>query len=103
MKKEADSINKNIDEKDFVITLEIEGSMLTSTELSKKIETIFNNNSNLVFVIGGSYGLHESIKKRSNYALSFSKMTFPHQLFRVLLLEQIYRSFKILNNETYHK
>ena len=103
MKKEADSINKNIDEKDFVITLEIEGSMLTSTELSKKIETIFNNNSNLVFVIGGSYGLHESIKKRSNYALSFSKMTFPHQLFRVLLLEQIYRSFKISNNESYHK
>jgi len=61
------------------------------------------NNSDIIFIIGGSYGLHDEIKKRSNYALSFSKMTFPHQLFRVMLLEQIYRSYKILNNETYHK
>lgn len=103
IKKEADSISKNIDDKDFVITLEIEGNMLTSTELSKKIDTIFNNNSNIDFIIGGSYGLHESIKKRSDYSLSFSKLTYPHQLFRVILLEQIYRSFKIINNESYHK
>lgn len=60
-------------------------------------------NSNITFIIGGSDGLHEDIKKRSNFPLSFSKMTFPHQLFRVILLEQIYRAFKIINNETYHK
>ena len=60
-------------------------------------------NSNIVFVIGGSLGLSEEVKERSNYALSFSKLTFPHQLFRIILLEQIYRAFKIINNESYHK
>ena len=70
---------------------------------SEKIEKIFNINSNITFVIGGSYGLADSIKNKANYKLSFSKMTFPHQLFRVILLEQIYRSFKINNNESYHK
>ena len=101
--KEKESINKYIDDKDYVITLEIEGEELDSISLSKKIENIQLNNSNITFIIGGSYGLHEDIKKRSNYKLSFSKLTFPHQLFRVILLEQIYRSFKILNNESYHK
>ena len=101
--KEKESIIKYIDDKDYVITLEIEGEELDSVSLSKKLEDIQKNNSNITFVIGGSYGLHEDIKNRSNYKLSFSKLTFPHQLFRVILLEQIYRSFKISNNETYHK
>ena len=101
--KEKELIQKHIDIKDYVITLEIEGNMLSSRELAFKIDSIFNTHSNITFIIGGSYGLHEEIKQRSNYKLSFSKLTFPHQLFRVLLLEQIYRSFKILNNETYHK
>ena len=72
-------------------------------EINKKIDNIFINNSNITFIIGGSNGIHDSIKNIVNYKLSFSKMTFPHQLFRLILLEQIYRSFKILNNETYHK
>ena len=101
--KEKESIMKYIDDKDYVITMEIEGEELDSVSLSKKLDDIQNNNSNITFVIGGSYGLHEDIKKRSNYKLSFSRLTFPHQLFRVILLEQIYRSFKILNNESYHK
>ena len=100
---EADLILKNINDKDFVITLEIEGNTLTSKELSQKIESWLINNSNITFVIGGSDGLDEKVKKRSNYKLSFSSLTFPHQLFRVMLLEQIYRSYKIINNETYHK
>lgn len=102
-KKEADSLEKYISPKDYVITLEIEGNQLESLELSKKISDTLIINSNITFIIGGSYGLDNRIKQRSNYALSFSKMTFPHQLFRVLLLEQIYRSYKILNNESYHK
>jgi len=101
--KEKDLIKKHIDEKDYVITLEIEGNMLNSEELAKKIDNIFISNSNITFIIGGSYGIHDEIKKRSNYKLSFSKLTFPHQLFRVNLLEQIYRSYKINNNESYHK
>ena len=101
--KEGIDILKHIKDRDYVITMEIEGNRLSSTELAKKIDTVFNNYSNIVFVIGGSYGLSDSIKSRSNYALSFSDLTFPHQLFRVVLLEQIYRVFKINNNETYHK
>ena len=77
--------------------------MLTQDLKSSKISNTFISYSNIVFVIGGSYGLSSEIKKRSNFALSFSKMTFPHQLFRVVLLEQIYRAFKINNNENYHK
>ena len=100
---EKNSIMKYINDKDYIITLEIEGEELDSVSLSKKINDIQNNYSNITFIIGGSYGLHEDIKKLSNYRLSFSKLTFPHQLFRVILLEQLYRSFKILNNESYHK
>ena len=103
LSKEKDEIIKHILDRDYVITLEIEGNMLSSVEFSKKIDSIFNTNSNITFIIGASYGLHNDIKNRSNYKLSFSKMTFPHQLFRVNLLEQIYRAFKINNNETYHK
>ena len=103
LSKERDEIEKHIDLKDFVITLEIDGDMLSSIEFAQKLDSTFNTNSNITFIIGGSYGLHQDIKNRSNYRLSFSKMTFPHQLFRVLLLEQIYRCFKINNNESYHK
>ena len=83
--------------------MEIEGNMLSSIELSEKIDKIFITNPNITFIIGGSTGLHQEIKNMSNYKLSFSKLTFPHGLFRLILLEQIYRSFKILNNESYHK
>ena len=103
LNKEKELIEKYIDKKDYVITLEIEGNMLNSVELANKIDNIFNTNSTITFIIGGSYGIHQDIKNRSNYKLSFSKLTFPHQLFRVNLLEQIYRSYKINNNESYHK
>ena len=103
LSKEKDSIMKYINPKDFIITLEIDGNMVDSIEFSKKMNKLFITNSCITFIIGGSYGLHDDIKKISNYKLSFSKMTFPHQLFRVILLEQIYRSFKINNNESYHK
>lgn len=103
LNKEKELILKHINPKDFVITLEIEGNMLSSEEFAKKVDNIFITNSNITFIVGGSYGLHEDIKKLSNYKLSFSKLTFPHQLFRVNLLEQIYRVYKINNNEIYHK
>lgn len=101
--KEKELILKHIDKKDYVITLEIEGKQLSSTELSKKIEELETFSSNITFIIGGSYGLDDEIKNLSNFKLSFSKLTFPHQLFRVILLEQIYRAYKIKNNESYHK
>ena len=100
---EGEKINKYLDNKDYIITLEIEGKQMSSVEFSEKLGRIQIENSNIVFIIGGSYGLSNSIKDKSNLKLSFSKMTFPHQLFRVILLEQIYRSFKIMNNEKYHK
>lgn len=100
---EKELILKKISEKDYVITMEIDGKELDSVSFSNRIKEIFNYHSNIDFIIGGSYGIHQDIKNISNYALSFSKMTFPHQLFRLILLEQIYRSFKIQNNETYHK
>lgn len=103
LEKEKDLIMKYINQKDYVITLEIDGNNLSSIELANKIDNIFNTNSNITFVIGGSYGLHDDIKSLSNFHLSFSKLTFPHQMFRVMLLEQIYRIFKINNNENYHK
>ena len=103
LRVEGESILKHISPKDFVITLEIEGKELNSIELSEKIRTTYITNSNIDFIIGGSYGLDDSVKARSNFKLSFSKLTFPHQLFRLILLEQIYRSFKIINNESYHK
>lgn len=103
LEKEKDLIMKNINQKDFVITMEIEGKEINSLEFSKKIEELQIYNSNITFIIGGSYGLHQDIKSRANYKLSFSKLTFPHQLFRIILLEQIYRAYKIINNESYHK
>lgn len=100
---EGEKIKKHISLKDYIITLEIEGKMLTSKEFSEKIDKTLIENSNITFIIGGSYGISDDIKNMSNFKLSFSKMTFPHQLFRVVLLEQIYRAFKIINNESYHK
>lgn len=103
LKVEAEKILKRLNKKSYIITLEIEGKELSSIELSSLIDNSINNYGDITFIIGGSYGLDDSIKNLSNYKLSFSKMTFPHQLFRLLFLEQLYRSFKILNNEQYHK
>ena len=102
--KEAERLMKYIREDAYVITLEIKGKQLTSEELSEKINQLgIQGKSHIIFVIGGSIGLGDEILKRSDYALSFSKMTFPHQLMRVILLEQIYRSYRIINGEPYHK
>ena len=88
----------------YVITLEIKGKLLTSEELAEKIDTLgIQGSSHIIFIIGGSIGLGKEVLKRSDYALSFSKMTFPHQLMRVILLEQIYRSYRIISHEPYHK
>lgn len=103
LKKEALEIIKYLDNSHYNIILDINGEQLDSVSLAKKINNIYISHSNINFIIGGSYGLDDSIKDKSNYRLSFSKLTFPHQLFRVILLEQLYRSFKILNNEEYHK
>ena len=103
-KKEAASILKNLKENDYVITLEIQGKKCSSEQFAAKLEELaVQGHSDIAFVIGGSLGLDESVLIRSNYALSFSDMTFPHQLMRVILLEQIYRAFKINRNEPYHK
>ena len=102
--KEGERILKNISDDAFVMTLEIEGKMLDSVEFSKKIEQLgVQGKSHICFVIGGSIGLGTEVLKRSNYALSFSKMTFPHQLMRVILLEQVYRAYRIQMKEPYHK
>ncbi|MDY3873086.1 MAG: 23S rRNA (pseudouridine(1915)-N(3))-methyltransferase RlmH [Roseburia lenta] len=103
-KKEGERLLKHIKDSDYCITLEIDGKMLTSEGFSKEIDRLgLAGKSSLVFVIGGSIGLDTAVIKRSDYALSFSKMTFPHQLMRVILLEQIYRSYRIMRGEPYHK
>ena len=110
----TDDINKNIEEEgklilnqlsnDYVITLEIEGKNIDSVTMSELIFDHYTYNaSNICFVIGGSSGLSDEVKKRSNYKLSFGKMTYPHQLMRLILIEQIYRSFMIKSNSKYHK
>ena len=102
--KEGERILKHIRDDMYVITLEIGGKMLSSEELAQKIETLgVQGESSIAFGIGGSIGLGKEVLKRSDYALSFSKMTFPHQLMRVILLEQVYRSYRIMNGEPYHK
>lgn len=102
--KEAEKIISKIKDNHYVITLEILGNQLTSEKLAAKIEDLtIQGHSNICFVIGGSLGLGKSVLDRSDYALSFSKFTFPHQLMRLILLEQIYRSFRIINNLPYHK
>ena len=103
IKDEKDVILKKIHPKDYIVTLEIEGKEMSSVEFSQFIDQIFLNYSNITFIIGGSDGLDDEIKRLANFKLSFSKMTFPHQLFRVILLEQIYRAFKIMHHESYHK
>lgn len=101
---EGERILKHIKQDSYVITLEILGTMLSSTELAKHIDQLgITGYSHITFVIGGSLGLSKEVSDRSNYKLSFSKMTFPHQLMRVILLEQIYRCFRINANEPYHK
>ena len=102
--KEAERILKYVKDDAFVITLEINGKQLSSEELADKIDKLgVQGTSHIIFIIGGSIGLGQEVLQKSNYALSFSKMTFPHQLMRVILLEQIYRSNRIINGEPYHK
>lgn len=101
---EGQEILSKIKSSDYVITLEIKGKGLSSTELAKRIDDLaIMGKSSIVFVIGGSLGLSQEVSRRADFKLSFSAMTFPHQMMRVILLEQIYRSFKIIRNETYHK
>ena len=103
LQKEKENVIKNINLKDYNILLDLNGKNYTSLELANKLDKIRITNSNITFIIGGSYGVDEEIKKIVNERISFSKLTFPHQLFRVILLEQIYRCFKIINHEEYHK
>lgn len=101
--KEKEELLRVINTKDYNIVMDIDGNNLSSREFAEKIDKTFLINSNITFIIGGSDGVSPEIKELANYRLSFSKLTFPHQLFRGILLEQIYRAFKILNNESYHK
>ena len=103
MKDEAIKILHYVKDNDYVVTLEIDGDMLSSTEFANKIDKLFITNSNITFIIGGSLGLNEFITDTCDELISFSTMTFPHGLFRGILLEQIYRACKINNNESYHK
>ena len=101
---EGDRLMKHIREQDYVIALAIDGEMLDSVELSRKIDSLgISGNSSIAFVIGGSLGLSDKILKRADYKLSFSRMTFPHQLMQMILLEQIYRAYRIINHEPYQK
>jgi 23S rRNA (pseudouridine1915-N3)-methyltransferase len=102
-KIEGENILKKINPKDYVIALAINGTFLDTNDFAEKMDNLMITNANIVFVIGGSYGLDEEVLKRADYLLSFSKLTFPHQLFRVMFLEQLYRTFKIRNGESYHK
>lgn len=102
--KEGERILKNIKDSSHVIALAIEGKQKSSEELASRIEKLgVSGKSDIVFVIGGSLGLSDDVYKRADELLSFSKMTFPHQLMKVVLLEQVYRSFRIIKNEPYHK
>lgn len=101
---EGQNILKRLKKDTYVVTLEIQGKALSSEELSSKLQGLaLEGKSDITFVIGGSDGLSEEVSKRSDFKLSFSRMTFPHQMMRIFLLEQIYRSFKIMKGETYHK
>ena len=102
--KEAERILKYVKDDAYVVTLEINGKQLSSEELADKIDKLgVQGTSHIIFVIGGSIGLGKEVLEKSDFALSFSKMTFPHQLMRVVLLEQVYRSYRIMNGEPYHK
>jgi 23S rRNA (pseudouridine1915-N3)-methyltransferase len=102
--KEGERILKNIKDSSYVIALAIEGKQKSSEELASRIEKLsVSGKSDIVFIIGGSLGLSDAVYKRADELLSFSKMTFPHQLMKVVLLEQVYRAFRIIKNEPYHK
>lgn len=101
--KELNELKSKISKNDYNIALDLRGKMLTSPELSQKIEKTFLINSNITFIIGGSLGLDEEVLGKVDDVICVSNMTFPHGLFRGILLEQIYRAFKIMNNESYHK
>ena len=101
--KECTNILRHIKPNSYVIALDLKGRELTSEELSEKIDSLSIATSSITFIIGGSLGLTEELLHRCDFKICFSKMTFPHQLIRVFLLEQIFRSFKISNNETYHR
>ncbi|GEN56452.1 ribosomal RNA large subunit methyltransferase H [Halolactibacillus alkaliphilus] len=102
--KEGERILQKINQDTYVITLEIKGKQLTSEQLAQEMDQLaIHGKSKVAFVIGGSLGLSQGVIKRSNFALSFSKMTLPHQLMRLVLLEQVYRAFRINRNEPYHK
>ena len=102
--KEGESILKHIKDGTYVIALAIKGKMLSSEELADKLSNLaVTGNSNLAFIIGGSLGLSDEVLKRADFKLSFSPMTFPHQLMKVILLEQVYRGFRIIKGEPYHK
>lgn len=103
LRKEKEKISKYIKPTDFLVTLEIEGKEYSSEEFAKLFTKLEMTYYDVTFLIGGSYGIDDEIKKRANFKLSFSKMTFPHQMFRVMLLEQIYRAYKINAGESYHK
>ncbi len=103
LEEEARTLKKYLHPQDYVVALDLKGEKTTSVKLASFIESSFNYYSTITFIIGSSNGLDDSIKKESHKILSFSDLTFPHGLFRGLLLEQIYRSFKIINNEKYHK
>ena len=104
LQKEAARILERLKADTFVCTLEISGNKLSSVALAEWMERLaVGGTSHITFVIGGSLGLHSSVRKRADFALSFSDMTFPHQLMRVILCEQIYRAFRIRNGEPYHK
>ncbi len=101
---EGQRLMKYIRDRDYVIALAIDGKMLDSVELSQKLERLgVEGKSSVAFVIGGSLGMSDEVLKRADYRLSFSRMTFPHQMMQMILLEQIYRSYRILNHEPYHK
>ncbi|SFB30575.1 23S rRNA (pseudouridine1915-N3)-methyltransferase [Lentibacillus halodurans] len=103
-RKEGERILSNISQDTYVITLEIGGKMLSSEKFAAKLDELATyGNSKIAFVIGGSVGISESVQKRRDLALSFSKMTFPHQMMRMILLEQVYRAFRIVRGEPYHK
>lgn len=101
--KETSNLLEHIKTSDYNIALDIKGKMIKSEEFASIIDKTFLTNSTITFIIGGSLGLNDEIKSKCQQIISFSHLTFPHGLFRGILLEQIYRSFKILNNETYHK
>ncbi len=101
--KESQDILKQIKPSDFVVLLDVQGDLMDSLEYSKYLEKLENEAKDIAFVIGGSYGVSDLVKQRANKLLSFSKMTFPHELFRLMFFEQLYRAYSLKNNKKYHK